>query len=86
MVQLRRAALRGSFEAAAGEGGPALSPRAILSAIREGLLWLIGHPVFGPLAGVSALLGIVDSGLFGLRPLRPRRAWSREPRLRRAPG
>lgn len=58
--------MRGSFKTYAGEGGPALAPRAILSAIREGIFWLLGHPVFGPLAGISALLGVVDSGVFAV--------------------
>lgn len=59
-------AMRGSFKVSAEEGGLGLSPKAIFSAIREGLLWLIQHPVFGPLAGISAVLGIVDSGVFAV--------------------
>lgn len=58
--------MRGSFEPPRGDGGPSLSPKALLSAIREGLSWLFGHRVFGPLAGVSALLGVVDSGVFAV--------------------
>jgi hypothetical protein len=58
-------ALRGSFRAAALEDS-STSPGAILAAIREGLTWLVRHHLFGPLALISALGGLVEAGVFAV--------------------
>jgi hypothetical protein len=58
-------ALRGSFRAAALEDS-STSPGTILVAIREGLAWLVRHRLFGPLASISALVGLVDAGVFAV--------------------
>ena len=60
-------ALRGSFRAADdGRAAAPVSLRVILSAVREGLGWLARHRLFGPLATISALLGLVDAGVLAV--------------------